>query len=81
MHITTWGALLLVWLAALALPGPTTNLANPKALVFFTALLTQFLPVDAGWGTRLAIIAVMTVTGLVWFVGIALASSASAFRR
>ena len=64
------------WLLGLA-----TNLANPKALVFFTALLTQFLPPAAGWGTRAAIVAVMVATGAAWFVGIALASSAPAFRR
>lgn len=61
--------------------GLTTNLANPKALIFFTALLAQFLPSGAGWDLRLAIIAVMFASGLAWFVGIALASSAPAFRR
>lgn len=61
--------------------GFTTNLANPKALVFFTALLAQFLPGEADWGTRLAIIGAMVGSGVIWFVGIALASSAAAFRR
>ncbi|WP_427868671.1 LysE family translocator [Leucobacter luti] len=61
--------------------GLTTNLANPKALIFFTALLSQFLPVGAGWEVRAAIIAVMIATGVAWFVAVALASSAAAFRR
>lgn len=61
--------------------GLTTNLANPKALIFFTALLSQFLPADAGWQDRLMILLVMTLTGLAWFVGVALASSGAAFRR
>ena len=61
--------------------GLTTNLANPKALIFFTALLSQFLPPGAGWGDRLAILVVMVLTGVAWFVGVALASSGAAFRR
>lgn len=61
--------------------GLTTNLANPKVLIFFTALLTQFLPADAAWGTRLTIIVAMTMIGVAWFVGVAAASSAVSFRR
>nr|WP_233613427.1 LysE family translocator [Leucobacter edaphi] len=61
--------------------GLTTNLANPKALIFFTALLTQFLPPHAGIGERSAITLVMVAIGVAWFVGIALASSGAAFRR
>lgn len=61
--------------------GLTTNLANPKALIFFTALLTQFLPAGAGWADRAAIIAVMTLSGIAWFVGVAIACSAERFRR
>ncbi|UOQ58811.1 LysE family translocator [Leucobacter allii] len=60
--------------------GLTTNLANPKALIFFTALLTQFLPNDAPWGTRIGITLVLVGSGIVWFVAVALASSAAAFR-
>ncbi|EYT52850.1 threonine transporter [Leucobacter sp. UCD-THU] len=60
--------------------GFTTNLANPKALIFFTALLAQFLPAGAGWDTRIAIIAAMVAVGVAWFLSIAIASSAAAFR-
>lgn len=61
--------------------GLTTNLANPKALIFFTALFSQILPPDASWAVRGAIIAVMVGTGAVWFVGFALAASSRAFQR
>ena len=60
--------------------GVTTNLANPKALVFFTALLSQFLPAHASVGTQGAIIAAMIVSGTAWFVGVAIASSGAVFR-
>ncbi|MHA3684712.1 LysE family translocator [Leucobacter sp. HY1908] len=60
--------------------GVTTNLANPKALVFFTALLSQFLPAQASVSTQGAIIGAMIVSGVAWFVGIALASSGAGFR-
>lgn len=60
--------------------GITTNLANPKALIFFTALLSQFLPAHAGIGTQFVIIVAMVASGLAWFVGVALASSGARFR-
>nr|WP_245190014.1 LysE family translocator [Leucobacter exalbidus] len=60
--------------------GLTTNLANPKALIFFTALLSQFLPPHASFGTQLAIIVAMVVSGLAWFVGVAVAASGAKFR-
>lgn len=61
--------------------GFVTNIANPKALVFFTALLSQFLPPGTTVPDRVAVIAVMLASGLCWFVGVALACSAGAFRR
>lgn len=61
--------------------GLTTNLANPKALIFFTALFSQVLPAGATWAERGAIVAVMLVTGIAWFVGFALATSSAAFQR
>lgn len=60
--------------------GFVTNIANPKALIFFTALLSQFIPSDTAWVTSAAIIVVMTVTGILWFVAVAVASSSRAFR-
>lgn len=60
--------------------GLLTNMANPKALIFFTALLGQFIPPGSTWLTSLTIIIFMVLFGVAWFVGIALASSARAFR-
>lgn len=60
--------------------GFVTNIANPKALIFFTALLSQFIPAHTTWVTSASIIIVMMVTGVAWFVGVALASSSRAFR-
>lgn len=51
--------------------GLATNLANPKALIFFAAVFAQFLPLDADWGTRALVILMMTVIGVLWFVGFA----------
>lgn len=61
--------------------GFVTNIANPKALIFFTALLSQFIPAHATWITSISIIALMWITGVMWFVGVALASSSRAFRN
>ncbi|WP_449278550.1 LysE family translocator [Leucobacter sp. GX24907] len=61
--------------------GFITNIANPKALIFFTALLSQFLPAEATAVDRIAIIWVMLLSGLLWFVGVALACSGRAFRH
>lgn len=60
--------------------GAITNLSNPKALIFFTALLTQFLPPDADTTTRALIVVILVSTGVAWFVLVALASSAKRFR-
>lgn len=60
--------------------GFMTNIANPKALIFFTALLTQFLPAHAGWGLSVAIAVLLIVTGFGWFLTVAWASSSKAFQ-
>lgn len=60
--------------------GFITNIANPKAVVFFTALLTQFLPPALSGADRVRIIAIMIGIGLAWFVGIAIACSVTRFR-
>lgn len=60
--------------------GIVTNLSNPKAVIFYTALLSQFLPPEPTWGAQAVIISVLTLSGLAWFVGVAIASSAAAFR-
>ena len=60
--------------------GLITNLSNPKALLFFTALFSQILPPEAGWIDRAAILFVLTVTGLAWFVPFALLTSSRGFQ-
>lgn len=61
--------------------GLVTNLANPKALLFFTALFSQMLPPEATWWDRGAIVATLVLIGLAWFCGFALAASARRFQR
>ncbi|MGJ0183553.1 LysE family translocator [Corynebacterium glyciniphilum] len=61
--------------------GLMTNLANPKALVFFGAVFAGFVPPDTGWTTRLIILAVMLVTGIAWFVAVAVMVSVPALSR
>ena len=61
--------------------GFVTNISNPKALIFFTALLTQFLPPALPGQDRLLVIIMMVGIGLVWFVGVALACSVARFRE
>lgn len=61
--------------------GLMTNLANPKALVFFGAVFAGFVPPDTGWGMRLLLLAVMLVTGVAWFVAVAVMVSVPALSR
>lgn len=61
--------------------GFVTNIANPKALVFFTALLSQFLPPGTSQQDRGLVIVLMITIGLAWFVGLAIACSARRFRH
>ncbi|RSZ61173.1 LysE family translocator, partial [Corynebacterium hylobatis] len=52
--------------------GLTTNLANPKAVLFFGAVFAQFIRPDMGTVWALTIAVMLIVTGVVWFVGFAL---------
>jgi threonine efflux protein len=61
--------------------GLATNLANPKALVFFGAVFAGFVPPDTGWGMRLTVLVVMLVTGIAWFVAVAVMVSVPALSR
>ena len=61
--------------------GFTTNIANPKALIFFTALLSQFLPPEAPIADRVIAIALMIGIGVAWFAAVAIACSSRTFRR
>lgn len=58
--------------------GVATNLSNPKAVLFFAAVFAQFIRPGMGWGSMVAIAATLIVTGVVWFVGFALAVRALA---
>ncbi len=60
--------------------GLITNLSNPKALLFFTALFSQMLPPEASWWDRGAIVALLVLIGLAWFCGFAIAASARRFQ-
>lgn len=53
--------------------GFLTNMANPKALLFFGAVFAQFITPDLGWGARLGMAVLLIVIGVAWFVGVALA--------
>lgn len=53
--------------------GILTNLANPKAVLFFGAVFAQFIRPDMGIGTSLLVALVLILIGLVWFIGVALA--------
>lgn len=55
--------------------GLLTNLANPKALVFFGAVLTPFLRDEVSVAASVVILAAMIAIALAWFAGLALAAS------
>ena len=57
------------------LRGLATNLANPKALVFFGAVLTPFLRGATPVVTAVALVAGMVAVALAWFCGLAVAAS------
>lgn len=53
--------------------GVTTNLANPKAILFFGAVFAQFIRPEMGAAGAAVIAVVLVLTGLLWFIGFALA--------
>ncbi|MDV8000175.1 LysE family translocator [Rhodococcus sp. IEGM 1408] len=55
--------------------GLATNLANPKALVFFGAVLTPFLSGEVPAGRSAFLVVGMIAVALAWFCGIAVAAS------
>lgn len=61
--------------------GVATNLANPKALIFFTALFAPFM--SAGWplGEVALLLGVLMVIGVAWFCGFALLVTSAAAER
>lgn len=52
--------------------GVLTNLSNPKAILFFGAVFAQFVEPGMGAWVSAMIAAVLIVTGLAWFIGVAL---------
>lgn len=52
--------------------GLTTNLANPKAILFFGAIFAQFVTPGLGWAGAGIILAVILPVGLAWFVAVGL---------
>lgn len=50
--------------------GVFTNLANPKALVFFGALFATLMPRHEGALLRVGVLAIMLVMALVWFAAV-----------
>lgn len=61
--------------------GLISNLANPKALLFFTALFSQILPAQAPLLDRALIVLALTSVGLGWFLCFAWLTSSRAFQR
>nr|WP_246875160.1 LysE family translocator [Corynebacterium sp. Marseille-P3884] len=51
--------------------GVATNLANPKAVLFFGAVFAQFVTPGMGWEWMLVILLTLVVIGVAWFVGFA----------
>lgn len=60
--------------------GLATNLANPKALVFFGAILAPFLTGELQPGQSAGIIAVMLAIALCWFGFLALVATSAPVR-
>ena len=55
--------------------GLLTNLANPKALVLFGSLITEFIPTHPTIWVQTAIFTLIVGITLVWYTGLALAFS------
>ncbi|MGP6175642.1 LysE family translocator [Corynebacterium sp. A21] len=53
--------------------GILTNLANPKAVLFFGAVFAQFIRPDMGVAVSALIAMLLIIIGIAWFVGVALA--------
>lgn len=75
--------------AAVALPqrgktflrGLLTNLANPKALIYFGSVFSLFVGDGVGTGARWGLFALISVETLVWFSLVALVFALPAIRR
>lgn len=61
--------------------GLLTNATNPKALVFFGAILAPLLPADVTVGWAAGTFAMMTAIALAWFCALAVAATLGPVRR
>lgn len=52
--------------------GIATNLANPKAVLFYGSVFAQFIKPDMGPGWTVFIASFLILTGVMWFVGFAI---------
>lgn len=55
--------------------GLLTNLSNPKAVLYFMAVLSQFIPVGAPWWVQVVYVVALLVSSVLWFGFVALAVS------
>ncbi|GAB3942825.1 LysE family translocator [Corynebacterium tapiri] len=53
--------------------GLSTNLANPKAILFFGAIFAQFVQPGMGWQWSAVVLVILVSIGLAWFCGVAMA--------
>lgn len=63
--------------ALAARDGVLVALANPKLILFFVALLSQFVNAEMGWTARLLIVATATLIDGAWYVLVAVVLSHS----
>ncbi|WBT08179.1 LysE family translocator [Corynebacterium sp. SCR221107] len=61
--------------------GLTTNLANPKVIIYFSAIVAPLLPASPSFGTAAAVIAVVVASNILGFGVLSLAISTEANRR
>ncbi|GAA1475487.1 hypothetical protein GCM10009621_25170 [Corynebacterium felinum] len=52
--------------------GILTNLSNPKAVIFFASVFAHFIDPDLSLSWALAMALFLIITGIIWFVGVAL---------
>ncbi len=55
--------------------GLATNVANPKALVFFGALFSTLLPPEMSWAARGGVLLMMLLIATAWFLAVTWAAS------
>ncbi|MDO4610302.1 LysE family translocator [Corynebacterium sp.] len=61
--------------------GLLTNLSNPKIVLFFTAVLSQFMPVGASWWVQLVYVLALQICAALWFGLIAVVVSTERMTR